>query len=102
MRARVPGGGAMRQRCVHCGGAGFVEVTAGVTRVERIIAEAASDWGITQAEFVGPSRRKECVGARRDAAQEMRKLGMAWKEIGHHLGGRDHSTIINLLNGKQR
>jgi len=67
--------------------------------VQRILRETAEDWSITVGELCGPWRKRPVAEARRHAAKELRKLGLQLKEIGQVLGQRDHSTVINLLNG---
>ena len=90
------------ERCKHCNGTGVIEITPHDEHIRRILAETAEDFQITEAELCSTSRRRYLVEARRYAATEMRKAGLQFKEIGFALGRRDHSTIVNLLNGKAR
>jgi uncharacterized protein YigA (DUF484 family) len=95
----------MRRTCSTCHGAGYLEVQGAIDLEElarRIIAEVAEDYQITPAILCGPSRKKGDVEARRYAAHELRRHNLPLKAIGRWLGYRDHSTILNLLNGKAR
>lgn len=92
----------MRYPCKVCAGRGFIEITGMDERAQRLLQEAAEDWKIPMDALIGPRRTRKLVEARRSVAFELRNLGMPLKTIGYWLGGRDHSTIIHLLNGKNR
>ena len=79
-----------------------MEVTPEMERITRILAEAANDWNITLGELIGSGRKREYVEARRYAAQQLRSMGLGLKQVGHHLGGRDHATVANLLCRRER
>lgn len=63
--------------------------------VERRIAQAARLLGVAPRQIVGVGRRKTVAGARHVAAWLLRQDGWSFPEIGTHLGGRDHTTIMN-------
>lgn len=92
----------MRYPCKLCAGTGFIELTSEEERAQRLLQEAAEDWKIPLDALIGPRRTRKLVDARRSVAIELRNLGMPLKTIGFWLGNRDHATIINLLNGKNR
>lgn len=59
--------------------------------------------GITLAELTGPMRLKEFVAARREFAKLcVQQLKLGTSEIARFLGGRDHSTIYNLLTPRKQ
>lgn len=69
-----------------------------VSRVRRIIAEAAADAKITVTRLLGPSRKRAVVHARDRAifrAKEETTLPLT--RLGALFGGRDHSTIHSAL-----
>lgn len=45
---------------------------------------------------LGPSRAQGIVSARRESARYLRSLGYSYPQIGRWLGGRHHTTIMNL------
>lgn len=69
-----------------------------------VITRVASEHGMRYRELVGRQRTKFHVAARHDAALRLRMLGLSYPEIGAHLGGRDHTTILYILGelGRQR
>jgi hypothetical protein len=63
------------------------------------VLQAAANWaGVSVDAMLGPKRYRERVKARRVAAIAFRILGYSYPEIGLMMGGRDHSSIINLVN----
>ena len=50
----------------------------------------------------GPRKLRELVRARRDIAMAMRKEGASFPEIGRALGGRHHTTILELIGARAR
>jgi chromosomal replication initiation ATPase DnaA len=56
--------------------------------------------GQNPVEVRGPRRFPRLVRCRRQIATELRAApwSMSLSEIGHALGGRDHTTILNLLH----
>lgn len=66
-------------------------------RVGEIIREVAQLHDTTDVAIRGACRIPRIVEARRDAARRLRTRGLSLRVVGMALGGRDHSTIINLL-----
>lgn len=62
-----------------------------------LVRRVAAGFGISYAEIVGADRTSYFVDARATAARLMRDLGMSEPQIGRHLGGRDRSSIHNVL-----
>lgn len=52
--------------------------------------------------ITGPSRFRLAVFARATVAAVMRERGYTLVQIGNVLGGRDHSTVLNLLKNTCR
>jgi chromosomal replication initiation ATPase DnaA len=52
--------------------------------------------------FCGPGHSQLIVIARRQFAQEARAMGVSHQRIGYHIGGRDHSTVINYIKPKKQ
>lgn len=79
-----------------------VEVAAGfdfglkVRSHAELIDAAGKAFNLTYAEVIGPNRDTRHVCARSVAAKLLRARGNSYPQIGRYLGGRDHSTIINL------
>ena len=66
--------------------------------VMQILREVSEEHGISIAQMQGKSRNVEIVDARSCASHRWREeLELELKTIGSLLGGRDHSTVINLL-----
>lgn len=63
---------------------------------EAAIAVAAEACGVRPVDVRGPRRYGELVRARKMAAREMRAAGMTYPAIGRALGGRHHTTAMNL------
>lgn len=61
------------------------------------VKTAAAQHGTTVEALRGPQRHSDIVEARRDAAERLRGIGLSFPRIGQALGGRHHSTILNLL-----
>lgn len=69
----------------------------------KIIDLVAKKHGISPRQLVGKSRMRHYVTARANAAHILRHdLGLTYPAIGMILGGRDHTTIINLLRHHAR
>lgn len=65
----------------------------------EIVKGFTSDlFGAKWESIEGPSRREELVNARSGFAFIMKSRKFTLKEIGSFLGGRDHSSVINLLD----
>ena len=63
-----------------------------------IVKGVAVDMGLSVKEVTGRARGAVYVEARAVIATILRKRGMSFPQIGIRLGGRDHSTIINLID----
>jgi chromosomal replication initiator protein len=59
-----------------------------------LIASVAAAFDLTSADLIGRSRMRHIVSARQAAAWVLRNASpLSLEEIGHLLGGRDHTTI---------
>ena len=67
------------------------------SRIVEIVAEVARLHGTTEIAVRGPVRAAPIVAARRDAARRLRLRGLSLRLVGQALGGRDHTTVLNLL-----
>lgn len=65
---------------------------------ESSAVECARRIGVPIDTLTGQRRNQSAVAARRAVASELRAAGLTLEEIGLQLGGRNHSTIINLLH----
>jgi chromosomal replication initiator protein len=63
--------------------------------MERIVELVAGRFCVAAKALVGPSRVRNVVRARHVTMYLGRQLGLPLTEIGRHLGGRDHSTVIH-------
>ena len=59
----------------------------------KIAKRVAKEDGIHWHEFMGPSRRRECVYARQRAFYLMSRAGGGWAQIARVIG-RDHTTVM--------
>lgn len=79
-----------------------VEVAAGfdlgltVRNHRELVEAAAAAFNLTYEDVIGPNRHTRHVCARSVAARLLRERGNSYPQIGRYLGGRDHSTAINL------
>ena len=64
----------------------------------KILQEVCQDHGVSLFELTGPGRRQKIIDARVDASKRLSELGLSPREIGFILGGRDRTTIMNLLS----
>lgn len=65
-----------------------------------IMAACAEAFGCTHDDLVGKTRKAHVVSARHAAAWMMYKhLPLSLENVGLILGGRDHSTITNAVQG---
>lgn len=63
---------------------------------DRVIAAVALFHGLTPEDLCGPSRTKRIADARHAAMYLLREdVRLPLAEIGHHLGGRDHTTVMH-------
>lgn len=65
--------------------------------VNEIIDGVCDKWGITRNDLLGRERINVFVIARKEAARELRGLGLSYPSIGRILGNRDHSSIIHYF-----
>lgn len=67
-------------------------------RIADIITLAAEIWGVPESVITGPSRTREHVSIRGAVVAVAcdQKARYSYPSIGRWLGGRDHSTILNL------
>jgi chromosomal replication initiation ATPase DnaA len=68
----------------------------------KILDRICYDCGGDRASVVGPRRTKSVVAVRRKVAKRLRDMGLSYPEIGFLLGGRDHTTIMHLVNPERR
>lgn len=82
-------------RCRYCD----AEIESESDRIQKVIEDVCLEHQLSIRELQGGSRQAYLVAARRCVARRLRNdLGLHLKTIGFHLGGRHHSTIINLIN----
>ena len=68
----------------------------------EILDEVTREHGVSTAALQGPARSAHLVHARREAARRLRAQGRTLQQIARILGRKDHTTIINLLDGDKR
>ena len=74
----------------------------GSSRQIKVLAVAATMFGITIADIIGERKFEFLVKARIYVAVRLRsEYGMSLPQIGRMLGGRDHTTILYLLRRAQ-
>lgn len=66
-------------------------------KFSELIASVAFDYGLSPHDITGASRSRSHVSARADVAWHLRFFGHSYPEIGRLLGGRDHTTAMNLV-----
>lgn len=66
------------------------------TATEILLDKIAEIFSTTVGDLKGKSRTKHLVAARTAFVRIMRLRGFSYPAIGRALGGRDHSTLINL------
>lgn len=64
----------------------------------ELVKSVASDFGLTIHDLRGQGRFAVLVDARAVVARIMRDRGLSYQQIGRFLGGRDHSTTLNLVD----
>ena len=62
----------------------------------ELVSAVAHEFGLTGYDLQGPGRARHLVQPRSVVVRILRDRGMSNPQIGKWLGGRDHSTIINL------
>jgi chromosomal replication initiation ATPase DnaA len=67
----------------------------------QYVTKRSFELGVDPLDVRGPRRFPRLVRCRRQIATELRAAPwlMSLSEIGHALGGRDHTTILSLLRG---
>ena len=61
----------------------------------HIISVCAKHFNLKTSELCGNSRRKDLVTARHITAHLLLEINLPLKEVGHLLGGRDHTSIMH-------
>jgi chromosomal replication initiator protein len=61
----------------------------------HIISVCAKHFNLKTSELCGSSRQKDLVTARHITAHLLLETGIPLKEVGHLLGGRDHTSIMH-------
>ena len=70
---------------------------------QGLIAAVADAFDLTPADLTGPSRLRHITEARQAAAWVLRRASpLSLSQIGHLLGGRDHTTIGYSLTQIER
>lgn len=67
-------------------------------RAIDIVGHVASAFGLDAEDITGKDRGAHLVDARSVVAKLLRERNHSYPQIGVVLGGRDHSTIINLID----
>lgn len=62
----------------------------------EVVASVAYEFDVTGMELKGAGRSRSLTHPRAVVVRILRERGMSFPQIGRWLGGRDHSTIINL------
>ncbi len=71
--------------------------------VERIVGEVCLHYRVTRAEIASPCRAARVAVPRQVAMYLCRRhTEVSLREIGAHLGGRDHSTVLHALGAIER
>jgi hypothetical protein len=63
----------------------------------ELVTSVARDFDISHGELIGDCRANEFVDARSVVSRVLHDRGWSYPQIGRLLGGRDHSTVINLV-----
>lgn len=63
----------------------------------EVVSDVARYFRLSLADLTGRGQFQHLVNARQVAAVVLRQRGMSSGAIGRVLGGRDHSTVLNLL-----
>jgi hypothetical protein len=64
--------------------------------VVELIDRVADDFGYSHGEVIGDGREARMIDARSVIVRILRERGWSFPQIGRAIGGRDHSTIINM------
>jgi len=65
---------------------------------EHLFLMVCKENGVHPSVLRGSCRRRTLVKVRRKAARVLRDAGCSLPEIGRILGGRNHTTVMNLLD----
>lgn len=87
----------MTGTCPQCGRELAVEIKVRDGRWDAITHAVAQRVGMSMEELRGPGRSRRLVHVRRLVARVLRVRGATLKEVGGVLGGRDHTTVMNLM-----
>ena len=68
---------------------------------QQLLVAACLEWGISEADLLGPGRSADLVDARREIAVVLRARGWRLESIGHVLH-RHRTTVMSLLARAQR
>lgn len=68
-----------------------------IARAGRVIDLAAALSGLDRRVILGPRQHREICEVRFAVMRVMQARGASTTQIGIHLGGRDHCTVINGL-----
>lgn len=72
------------------------------TSAADIICAVAAHFGSTPAEIRGRSRKADVIQARAVAAAALKARGLSLTRVGEELGGRDRSTLSDVVKRGQR
>jgi chromosomal replication initiator protein len=72
------------------------------TDAHQEIERVAAHYGVDPSVIKGRSRTKSAVFVRSQAALAVRRLGYSFSEMGQMFGGRDHTTMMNLVRKAER
>lgn len=72
------------------------------TEINTILRAVAEKHGCTMPDIRGSERRRSIVAARREAAAILRGRGLSYSDIGKALGGKHHTSVICLLDGRSK
>jgi chromosomal replication initiation ATPase DnaA len=64
---------------------------------EWIVRRTAADQGVKYRDVISPLRTAHLTHIRALAAMRLRVAGLSFPAIGKFLGGRHHTTVMNLL-----
>lgn len=69
----------------------------------KIIGEVMHKHGVNIAELLGAGRNREYIAARREVAWRlMTERGMSYNAIARRLGYKEHTSILNLIEGYEK
>lgn len=78
-----------------------VSKAKGYKLANEVVAQIASEWGLTYEDVVGHCRRRTYVSCRREVAYILRySYNLSYPEVATIMN-RDHTAIMHLLRGKK-